>query len=137
MKMLFRLFVLGLLAGGWCLAAAALHVVREPSEGKIPAITIVPKNRLGFTDTYVDMRTWTVGDLQRHANLDNRLKEAGLEERVTAALEKNVEPATPGKVVITPKAAPKAAEQPKVEKPKVVDAPASEEPKRTVRSIFD
>jgi len=72
MKTIIRLFVLILLLAGWGLAAAALHVIRTPS-----TITIVPKNRLGFRDTYVDTRSWKMEDVARHADVTRRLIQLG------------------------------------------------------------
>lgn len=66
--MIFRLIFLILLLSGWGLAAAALHVIRTPT-----TITVVPKDRLGFTDTYVDTRAWTIADVARHPGLTRRL----------------------------------------------------------------
>lgn len=68
MKTIIRLIVLVLIVGGWGLAAAALHVVRTPS-----TITVVPKNRLGLRDTYVDTRSWTMEDVVKHADVTRRL----------------------------------------------------------------
>ena len=72
MKNLFRLLVLVLLAGGWALAASALYVVRTTG-----GFVVVPKNRLGFTDTYVDARKWTLADAPAHPELVKRLIAAG------------------------------------------------------------
>lgn len=68
MKTIIRLLVLVLLLSGWGLAAASLHVIRTPS-----TITIVPKNRLGLRDTYVDTRSWTLQDVAGHADVTRRL----------------------------------------------------------------
>ncbi len=72
MKNAFRLFVLALLLGGWTLAACALHVVRTPG-----GFVVVPKNRLGFADTYVDARDWTLADVPAHAGVVLRVVAAG------------------------------------------------------------
>jgi len=68
MKTIIRLLMLIVLLSGWGLAAASLHVIRTPS-----TITIVPKNRLGFRDTYVDTRSWTIEDIAGHADVTRRL----------------------------------------------------------------
>lgn len=68
------LLVLILLAG-WVLAGLSLHVVRWP--GAYVWIGIVPKDRLGVFDTYVDVRTWTKDDVTHHSALARRLVEAG------------------------------------------------------------
>jgi hypothetical protein len=70
-KNLIRLVYLSLLLGGWSLAALSLHVVRTPDK-----IGLIPKERLGITDTYVDARKWTLADLNNHPVLVKRLLEA-------------------------------------------------------------
>lgn len=70
MKTIFRLLMLIVMLSGWGLAAAALHVIRTPT-----TITVVPKNRLGLRDTYVDTRTWTINDVVNHADVTRRLIE--------------------------------------------------------------
>jgi hypothetical protein len=70
-KNLFRLVYLTLLLSGWGLAALSLHVVRTPT-----TIGLLPKERLGVTDTYVDARTWTMADLPAHPDLIQRVLEA-------------------------------------------------------------
>src|SRR5262245_57633961 len=74
MKTLIRLFVLLLLLVGWGLAALSLHVVRTPDQ--IP-FTLVPKDELGVTDTYVDTREWTVDELAGHEALVQKLIRSG------------------------------------------------------------
>jgi hypothetical protein len=77
MKNLFRLLVVVLLLGGWLLAAMSLHVIYTGG-----GITVIPKNRLSFTDTYVDPRGWTIDDAAAHPSLVKRLIETGKAERV-------------------------------------------------------
>lgn len=72
-RTLKTLITLVLLAG-WGLAGSAVHIVRWP--GAETWIGIIPKDRLGFEDTYVDVRDWTVSDLQAHPKLLQRLAEA-------------------------------------------------------------
>jgi hypothetical protein len=72
LKGLFRLITLGLFFGGWALAGAALHVVRTQDK-----IAVIPKSRLGWTDTYVDLRQWTTADLPKHPDVVERLKDTG------------------------------------------------------------
>ncbi len=60
-----------ILLAGWVLAGAALHVVRWP--GADVWIGVVPKDRLGFSDTYVDVRSWTAQDIFDHQELVKRL----------------------------------------------------------------
>ena len=68
MKTLFRLVFLGLLLGGWGLAALSLHVIRTPTE-----IGLIPKDRLGITDTYVDTRDWKFSDAAAHPLVVSRV----------------------------------------------------------------
>jgi hypothetical protein len=49
-------------------------VIRTPDE--IP-ITLVPKERFGVTDTYVDTRNWTVNDAAKHPALVQKLINVG------------------------------------------------------------
>lgn len=50
-----------LLLGGWTLSAASLYVIRTPGH-----LVILPKDRLGFHDTFVDTRHWTLADVRMH-----------------------------------------------------------------------
>lgn len=84
MSKMFRLLILVLLAGGWTLAAAALHVVRTPGRSAVPylpeswgRLTLITKDRLGFKDTYSDVRYWTTADLAAHPALAARLTALG------------------------------------------------------------
>lgn len=74
MKNLFRLVVFLLLIGGWGLAAMSLHIVRTPGTASREFI-VVPKNRLGFGDTYVDARGWTLDDVWAHRSVIGRMIE--------------------------------------------------------------
>ncbi|HTW93536.1 MAG TPA: hypothetical protein VMD30_02005 [Tepidisphaeraceae bacterium] len=69
-KTAIRLVFLVLLLAGWSLAALSLHVIRTPGR-----FVVIPKERLGITDTYVDARKWTLGDLANHPDLVKRLLE--------------------------------------------------------------
>ena len=64
----FRLLVTVLLLGGWLLAASALHVVWTGNKA-----IIIPKNRIGVRETYVNTSAWTADDLANHATLVKRL----------------------------------------------------------------
>jgi len=77
MKSLFRLFVLGLLVGGWALASSALYLVRSPGGEfkQVGKLTLIPKDHLTFHDTYVDTRRWSGDDLDRHACVVARINE--------------------------------------------------------------
>lgn len=70
-RFLFRAACAGVFLGGWGLAALSLHVVRTPDK-----IGLLPKDRLGVFDTYVDARTWTLADLPAHAPLVKRMLQA-------------------------------------------------------------
>ena len=61
-------FLLLLAMFGWALAAAALHVVVSPGD-----LTVVPKERLGLIDTYVDTRRWSMDDVPEHPVVIRRL----------------------------------------------------------------
>jgi hypothetical protein len=74
-KLIFRLTSLCVLLSGWGMAALSLHVVRTPDR-----IGLIPKQRLGITDTYVDARKWTMSDLPSHAELVQRVLQANKAE---------------------------------------------------------
>jgi len=77
MKTAFRLLLVALFVGGWALAAAAVHVVYS---GRI---TLIPKEKLSFNDTYVDLRAWTLGDVASHPDLVKRIIETGKTDLLT------------------------------------------------------
>ena len=72
MKSMFRLVFFGLFVTGWGLAALSLHVVRTPT-----AIGLIPKDRLGIEDTYVDTRNWKIADASAHPQVVSRLLATG------------------------------------------------------------
>jgi hypothetical protein len=72
MKTLFRLVFLGFMLSGWGLAALSLHVIRTPTE-----IGLIPKDRLGIVDTYVDTRTWKIADAASHPLVVSRVLATG------------------------------------------------------------
>ena len=72
MKQMFRAVTLLLLVGGWSLATAAVHVIRTPNN-----LAIVPKDRLGYHDTWVDTRKWTLAEDQAHPAVVARLVHLG------------------------------------------------------------
>jgi hypothetical protein len=74
MKTIVRLIFCSLLLAGWGLAALSLHVVRTSDQ--IP-ITLVPKEELGITDTYVDTRKWTLDDIAQHPLVVQKLINSG------------------------------------------------------------
>jgi hypothetical protein len=71
-KQLFRAIVVVLLAGGWALASAAVHVIRVPGQSFPVVIT---KERLNYKDTYVDTRNWTASEDAAHPAVVSRLIE--------------------------------------------------------------
>ena len=80
MKSLLKfVIVVGLMFGGWALAAASLHVVKSPGSmiyGKVPfTVQLVTKNNLTFRETYVDTSKWSVADLDNHKDVVARLEQ--------------------------------------------------------------
>jgi hypothetical protein len=73
MKTLFRSVFLVLFLAGWGLAALSLHVVRAQGD----KIVLIPKDRLGIQDTYVDARSWTAQDVADHPALVKRILQSG------------------------------------------------------------
>jgi hypothetical protein len=71
-RQIFRASVVVLLLGGWGLAAAAVHVIRVPGQSFPVVIT---KEHLGYKDTYIDTRKWTVSDDAAHPAVVSRLLE--------------------------------------------------------------
>jgi hypothetical protein len=81
MKKVLRAIVVLLLVGGWGLAALALHVIVAP--GSPGRVILLPKHQLGFRDTYVDTRNWTLGDVSNHPDVVQRLIGAGKIDALT------------------------------------------------------
>jgi hypothetical protein len=74
MKKVFLFLMFLFLLAGWALAAASLHVVR--TQGAIPkvgAILLVPKDRLTYRETYVDVSGWTSDRLANHPSLGRKI----------------------------------------------------------------
>jgi hypothetical protein len=78
MKKTFRIIVTLLLLGGWTLAATALHVIYTGSN-----VIIIPKNRLGVSDTYVNISNWTADDVSNHPTVVGRLMATGKTDALT------------------------------------------------------
>ena len=78
MKATFRLFVTLLLLIGWGLAASALHVVWT---GDSPLI--IPKERIGVSDTYVNISNWTPDDVSNHPAVVRRIVAVGKTDRLS------------------------------------------------------
>ncbi len=90
MRGFFRLFVFVLLVSGWSLAASALHLVRTPGEPHwLGKVMFIPKDRLTFKETYVDMRRWSPADVATHPLVVNRLAELNMNDLVSKALSFN------------------------------------------------
>jgi len=103
-RSIIRLASWSLFLGGWGVAALSLHVIRTPDK-----IGLIPKDRLGFADTYVDARSWKLEDLSNHPELVKRVLEANKAElfqylapggdiasQLTAAIGNNAEPKPTG-----------------------------------------
>ena len=94
----FRTLVTLLLVGGWTLAVLSLHVILVPPSGDSTStasaaetsadaswhrgwldfrLVVVPKNRLGFGESFVDTRDWTLDDAAAHDNVVQRLADLG------------------------------------------------------------
>jgi hypothetical protein len=81
-KNTFRVVVFVLLLGGWLLAASALHIVRTGNKA-----VIIPKNRIGIRETYVNTTTWAADDVANHPTLAKRLVDTGHTEVLAAAFK--------------------------------------------------
>jgi hypothetical protein len=77
-KSIFRFVCVLLTIGGWGLAALCLHVVRtpDPDNPQQSKLVMIPKNRLGVSDTYVDAREWKMADVSEHGTLIRRVLDA-------------------------------------------------------------
>ncbi len=71
MKSLMRFVVFALMISGWAVAALCLHVVRtpNPSDPQQSNLVVIPKERLGIRETYVDARMWKMSDVLDHRQL--------------------------------------------------------------------
>jgi len=78
MKNIFRVLVALVLLGGWALAASALYVVRAPG-----GIVVIPKDCLGFRDTYVDVTGWDLMQTASHPVVAQRLIETNHADRLS------------------------------------------------------
>jgi len=81
MKNFLRFIFLMLFLGMATLATSALYVIRVPGPDK--QVIIVPKNQLGFTDTYVDTRNWSMDDVMKHPAVVERVIETGKADRLS------------------------------------------------------
>ena len=78
MKVFLRIVVAALLLAGWGLFASAVHVVRGPDR-----VAVIPKDRLGLADTFVDVRGWTLDDVRAHPSVAARLVATGKASMLT------------------------------------------------------
>jgi hypothetical protein len=83
-KSLIRLLGLLLCLSGWVVVAFCVHIVRipDPSNAQQSKLVVVPKNRLGLEDTYVDARGWTMADVTNHPLIVLRIMRAGQAEQL-------------------------------------------------------
>lgn len=120
-----------LLIGGWTLASASLHVVRTPGK-----VLIIPKDRVGFRDTYVDTRAWTLESVSQHPSVSARLvhlDRASLLSHVITDNSRGEVRAQLIEAIDHPQAAPPSTRPAMVQKVTSQIHAAS----RTVRSIFN
>src|SRR4051812_40401586 len=122
--------VFTLLVGGWTLASAALHVVRTPGH-----VIMLPKNRLGFHDTYVDTRRWTIQNVRQHADVSARIVQVGKGELLSHAVDNTAGDVQAQLVdaIAHPLVAPPSTQPAIVEKVKAEVHAASQ----SVRAVFD
>ena len=83
-RKIFKLLSFVTWVGGWALAASALHVVRASDSASAgEKVVIIPKDRLHFRQTYVDMRNWSAADAANHPQFAARLTAAGKGDLIT------------------------------------------------------
>ncbi|MEM7809412.1 MAG: hypothetical protein AAF561_14990 [Planctomycetota bacterium] len=85
MKTTLRAIVLLFAIAGWALAALSVHVIRTPEK-----VVVVPKNRLGIVDTYVDVRNWTIAEVEQHPLVTRRLLQTEKTEHIAHVAEDDV-----------------------------------------------
>ena len=78
----FKLVIAFLFVLGWGLAASALHVVWTGS-----SVIIIPKDRIGVSETYSDITKWTAEDVAAHPNVSRRLIATGKAEALAGVFE--------------------------------------------------
>jgi hypothetical protein len=76
---LWRMLCLGIMLSGWMMSGLCLHVIRTPNprDPTQSQWVIIPKFRLGVSDTYVDTRQWKMADAAAHPELISRILESG------------------------------------------------------------
>lgn len=128
MKRTFRFATFVLLVGGWALAASALHVVRTPGH-----LIVIPKDRIGFHDTYVDARRWTLTDVSMHADVAARLIHLGRGDLIAYAAPHSADPQAQLVAAVEHPIAPPSTPSPALEKLKANMMAAA----HAVKSVFD
>jgi hypothetical protein len=78
MKIFIRLILVLIFLGLAAMTLAAIYIIRVP--GPTKQVILVPKNHLGFTDTYVDTRHWSMDDAVKHPDVVERILQTGKAE---------------------------------------------------------
>ena len=78
----FKIIFVFLFVLGWGLAASALHVVWTGS-----SVIVIPKDRIGVSETYADITRWTADDVATHPNVSRRLVATGKAEALAGIFE--------------------------------------------------
>lgn len=92
-KFLFKFIIVIFLLAGWVLAAAAVHIVRKPGPiPKLGMIQIIPKDKLTYNETWLDMTHWSKAEMDKHDLLIKRLEQDKQEwiKEITKEVEKKV-----------------------------------------------
>jgi hypothetical protein len=94
MKKVIKFFVFVILAIGWVVATRAVHIVRAP--GLLAGFSktefagqwlIIPKEKMGWDYTFVDITKWTPSDIPAHPAVVERLTELGRKDVLNHILE--------------------------------------------------
>jgi hypothetical protein len=94
MKKVFKFLVFVILALGWVVATRAVHIVRAP--GLLAGFSktefagqwiIIPKDKMGWDDTFIDITKWTPSDIPAHPAVVDRLTELGRKDLLNHILE--------------------------------------------------
>ena len=81
-RSIFRLAVTLLLVGGWALAGSALYVVWSGHK-----LVVIPKDHIGFHDTYANTSAWSADDIAAHPSLCSRLVATGHSDALAGAFK--------------------------------------------------
>jgi hypothetical protein len=106
LKLMIRAIFAVLFLFGWGLATLSVHVVVAPADVEAPGgfgrdsdaseaerdwrVLVVPKDRLTFSATYVDLRTWGPQEVSEHPEFVVRLIEAGHADAIAHAMESSL-----------------------------------------------